>query len=106
MPPTNSRNIRIPDELWARVQEKAALHYTTASATVVRLLADWVREPDEAPAYPPATASVCYRAGCNHRLVNHREHPRWIETHPDAAAGSGCTTAGCTCSAAIANTSS
>jgi len=54
VPTTRSKNIRVPDELWAAVQAKAAGEYTTASAVVVRLLAAWVAgDPAPTPQQTP-----------------------------------------------------
>jgi hypothetical protein len=39
---TTNRNVRIDDELWSAVLDKAAAEGTTASAVVRDLLADWV----------------------------------------------------------------
>ena len=51
MPTTTQRNVRVPDELWARAQAKARSEYTTVSAVLVRLLNDWVNDgnPDDNP---------------------------------------------------------
>lgn len=44
---TPHRPIRISDESWAKAQEKAKRHGTTASAKARELLEAWADEPDE-----------------------------------------------------------
>lgn len=42
MNPTPHRTIRVPDELWAKVRDKAAEEGTTASVVIRVLLMEWV----------------------------------------------------------------
>lgn len=46
MTPGNTplRAIRVPDELWAKVQKKAAQEGTSASEVIRKLLTEWVGE--------------------------------------------------------------
>jgi hypothetical protein len=41
------RSIRVPDDLWKAAQAKAAREYTTVTAVIIRLLAEWASEDEE-----------------------------------------------------------
>lgn len=40
----NSRNVRIPTELWAALKTKAENQGTTASAIIRQLIIEWIRK--------------------------------------------------------------
>jgi antitoxin component of RelBE/YafQ-DinJ toxin-antitoxin module len=45
---TTNRNVRIDDELWAAVQQKAVSEGTTVSEVMRKLLTKWIGEGKEA----------------------------------------------------------
>lgn len=44
MSATTSRNVRVPDDLWAAAKQTADARYETVSAVVVRALRDYVEQ--------------------------------------------------------------